>query len=458
MTNTIFVQIAAYTDPELIPTLLDMFKHSDHPENLHVSVCWQHLPEETTDIFLDNGFSITGFTEDARVNSDTVLHVTHKCGARLSVIDVDCYASKGACWARHHLQQLYDGEKYTLQLDSHHRFVEHWDTLVIEMLESLRYKSKKPLLTGYIPSFDPENDPAGRVMTPWKMDFDRFIPEGTCFFLPAAIDNFEELNEPLPSRFYSAHFAFADGSFAQEVQHFPEFYFHGEEQSIAVRAFTHGYDLYHPHRIIAWHEYTRKNRKKSWDLTGEDARLAGKVEMNWVQRNDKSHALYRILFGVEGEDQSKYDFGKYGFGTERTVEQYEEYAGIDNKRKAVTQEVLDKRLPPGTIKHDEHWVDNLTKSHDIRILFHRDELKGFLDGCDFWYVGSATYNPESGEYPEVFRKDYQANDIKKYIQNEWIDNRLIWLGNTKATHFVVWPHHPEKGWGERIVKEVPPFG
>lgn len=66
------------------------------------------------------------------------------------------------------------------------------------------------------------------------------------------------MTEPVPARFYSGHFTFADGIFAEEVQHDPTFYFHGEEITIAVRAYTHGYDSFHPHKILAWHEYTRK--------------------------------------------------------------------------------------------------------------------------------------------------------------------------------------------------------
>ena len=36
--------------------------------------------------------------------------------------------------ARNLIQQEYNNEKYTLQLDSHHRFVKNWDTKLITML------------------------------------------------------------------------------------------------------------------------------------------------------------------------------------------------------------------------------------------------------------------------------------------------------------------------------------
>eukprot|EP00825_Cyclidium_porcatum_P047566 TRINITY_DN7761_c0_g1_i1.p1 TRINITY_DN7761_c0_g1~~TRINITY_DN7761_c0_g1_i1.p1 ORF type:complete len:268 (-),score=30.98 TRINITY_DN7761_c0_g1_i1:790-1593(-) len=114
----------------------------------------------------------------------------------------------------------YQDEEYTFQLDSHHRFVQNWDEECIEMIKYLQFKGhEKPLLTGYISSFDPDNDPYGRNMIPWKMNFDRFIPEGAIFFLPVAIDNWKELTEPIPSRFYSAHFCFTLGQFVKEVPH-----------------------------------------------------------------------------------------------------------------------------------------------------------------------------------------------------------------------------------------------
>ncbi len=67
---------------------------------------------------------------------------------------------------------------------------------------------KKPLLTGYVPSFDPENDPAGRAQDAWRMVFDRFIPEGAVFFLPETIPGWREMTKPVTARFYSAHFCF----------------------------------------------------------------------------------------------------------------------------------------------------------------------------------------------------------------------------------------------------------
>jgi hypothetical protein len=184
--ETIFVQIASYRDPELLPTIKDCLNNAKYPENLRICVAWQHSGEDVWD-------TLDEFKDDPRFR----------------IVDVDYLKSQGACWARHTIHEQYGGEDYYLQLDSHHRFIKSWDTECIKMIKQLQKKGhKKPLLTGYISSFNPDNDPAERMQEPWWMTFDRFIPEGAIFFLPATIPNWQKLKAPIPSRFLSAHFIF----------------------------------------------------------------------------------------------------------------------------------------------------------------------------------------------------------------------------------------------------------
>jgi hypothetical protein len=450
MENTIFVQIASYKDPELLNTLNDLINQAKYPELLHIGIAWQHDSNESIEDFLDEDFDVLGFEENySHIEEHERIQALinmNKNGARLTVLDIDFDKTKGACWARHKIQQVYNGEKYTLQLDSHHRFVEGWDELSVNILEDLRSEEyPKPLLTAYIPSFDPENDPANRVDHPWKMDFDRFIPEGAVFFRPSSIDEWKELDQPVPARFFSAHFTFVDGDFAVNVQHDPNYFFHGEEISLAVRAFTHGYDLFHPHRVIAWHEYTRKGRTKVWDDHTTPRKEEGRVDLDWVERNNLSHNRNRILFGMDGEDPNQIDFGKYGFGNVRTLREYEEYAGISFEYRGVQQYTLDKEYPPNDYEYttEEEWKDSL------RILFHRDELGEPKDDYDFFYVGA-----HDEEYDEIYREDLTQPKITQYLKNEWIDFRLIFLANRIPKTFTIWPHSKKDGWGERIIKNV----
>ena len=323
----IFIQIAAYRDPQLNQTLVDCISKAKKPKNLVFSIAWQHSVDDAWD-------NLDDFKNDSRFR----------------IVDIDYRDSKGACWARNQLQQNFNDEEYTLQLDSHHRFIENWDVELIKMYKQLLKKGvEKPLLTSYISSYDPEKDPEGRVNIPWKMNFDRFIPEGAIFFLPAGIDNYKELKEPIPARFYSAHFAFAAGSFVKEVPHDPEYYFHGEEISIAVRAYTWGYDLFHPHKIIAWHEYTRKGRTKQWD-----------DDKTWGNKNANSHLRNRKLFEMDGLEKD-IDFGVYDFGKVRTLEDYERYAGVSFKKRAVQKFTLDNNIAPNPPLYGEEFDASFLK-------------------------------------------------------------------------------------------------
>jgi hypothetical protein len=64
---------------------------------------------------------------------------------------------------------------------------------------------EKPLITTYLPSYDPENDPSNRVLIPWKIDLKEITSEKQVLFIPSNIDNFSLLNQPIPAKFYSAH-------------------------------------------------------------------------------------------------------------------------------------------------------------------------------------------------------------------------------------------------------------
>mgnify|MGYP000311380613 CR=1 FL=1 len=417
MKNTIFIQIASYRDPQLIPTIKDCLSNAKYPKNLIFGIAWQHSVDDTWD-------SLKEFADDPR----------------FKILDIPFTESKGACWARNKIQQLYNNEKYTLQLDSHHRFIKNWDVECITMVKQLQQKGyAKPLLTSYISSFNPENDPAGREATPWKMNFDRFIPEGAVFFLPSSIDNYAELDCPIPARFYSAHFAFTLGQFANEVQHDPKYYFHGEEISIAARAYTHGYDLFHPHKIIAWHEYTRKGRTKQWD-----------DDPTWGELNKTSHLRNRTLFGMDGEVQN-IDFGKYGFGTIRTLNEYEKYAGISFKKRAVQQYTLDNKLPPNPQysveeEYEKSWLTIF--KHCIDIGFNEVPENDY----DVWVTAF-----EDIDGMELYRKDVSEDEIQQLKTNsqEYIK---IWREfNTikKPYKYIFWPHSKSKGWINRMERILP---
>lgn len=415
MEETIFIQIASYRDPELLNTLKDCIANAEYPNRLRFGICWQHSEEDewdTMDLYKDD--------------------------SRFRIIDVNYKDSTGACWARHSIQQVYQGETYTLQLDSHHRFIKNWDSELITMLKGLQSKGySKPLLTSYISSYQPDNDPEGRQKSPWLMNFDRFTPEGVIFFLPATIPGHNGMTEPISSRFYSAHFAFTLGKFAVEVQHDPEFYFHGEEITIAIRAFTHGYDLFHPHKIIAWHEYTRKGRVKQWD-----------DDPDWGKRNHRTHEKTRKLLGIDGEkyDNDEERYGKYGLGRVRDISEWEKHAGIRLKDRCVQQHTLDNLLAPNPVPLD---YDN---SFLPKFKHYIDAQRNRFTETDYEFCAVIC---EAEDGTSVYRNDLNAEQFKNKLAEEgdWLTILLDFQGE-KPYKWILWPYSTSKGWCEKIEKKL----
>ncbi len=405
--NTIYVQIAAYRDPELLNTIKSALDNAANPELLRFGIAWQHSPYEEWD-------NLDPYIDDKRFR----------------IIDIDYRDAKGPCWARYKLNKLYKNEKYTLQLDSHHRFAQNWDVEYINMLESLRSKKvPKPLLTTYLSGFDPKNDPQSRIEIPWVMEFDRFAPEGPVHFQPHSIDNWKELDKPVPTRFVSGHFIFTDGIFCKEVQYDPNYYFHGEEINMSVRAYMAGYDLFAPHRVFAWHEYTRIGKKKHWD-----------DHSNWGELNNNSYKHNREILGI---DKKRGRLSKQ----KRTLKQYEKYAGLEFSTRRVHQLTVQKKLPPVSLDDISH-KNGLVGFHRMCIDIHKPALSE--NDYSFWAVALL-----DGEGNEIYRQDANPAEIGRMMGVPIEQDQFVHVWRTfysdKIPHsWVVWPHSISKGWQQRL--------
>lgn len=410
---TIYIQIAAYRDPELLNTLRDCIQNAKHPENLRFGIAWQHSPYEEWD-------NLDEFKDDSRFH----------------IIDIDYRDAKGPCWARYQLNKAYAGQTYTLQLDSHHRFVEGWDAIVIDMLEGLRsVECPKPLLSSYLPSFNPAHDPEDRMDVPWIMEFDRFAPEGPVHFLPHTIDNFKELETPVPARFISGHFIFTDGEFCKEVEYDPTYYFHGEEINLSVRAYMAGYDLFAPHVLFIWHEYTREGKKKHWD-----------DHADWKDLDVASHKHNKELLGIDNFISSK----KLVKKQLRTLKQYELYAGLEFSTRQVHTDTISKKLPPVSLTEEQHR-SGLTKYHRMCIDIHRPEFTE--TDYDVWVVAFENKNGQ-----EIYRQDVYPEEIEKILSVPYEQDKFshIWRNfyhDDIPVRWIVWPHSISKGWTSRLSGE-----
>lgn len=325
----IYVQIAAYKEPELIPTLSDCLAKAKFKNDLRFGICWQ------------------------RDESDRSLDV-FRGDKRFRIDKVPWHKSKGLCWARSRVQGLYEGEEYTLQLDAHHRFQKHWDEKLLKYLELTG--SPKPILTSYAGAYKPSSE-AKLKLNPCIILASHFTASGTIAFRPRYIKGWQTLKRPVRARFISGHFFFTLGIHCAEYRYDPNLYFAGDEISLSIRSFTLGYDLFHPHRTIVWHDYLRKGVKHWMDHSIENKPLVG---LAWQERDDISKRRVRKLLQEENNDE---DISGYGLGTARSHRDYELYAGIDFAGRRLHRETVRGCEPPCSYVSAKQWEASFTSKH-----------------------------------------------------------------------------------------------
>jgi len=399
-TKSIFVQIASYRDSELVPTVKDLFANADHPLDLRVVIAWQHSSEESID------------------------EIKHIPG--VEIIDIDYKESKGVCWARNQINQRYSREKYTLQIDSHCRFVKGWDTQLIDMYNQVKKEDNKVILSTYPSSYNPKNDPQERNPYNWAINFDTHTKDGIPTLKPVPIINSEELTEPFPSRYLAGGFLFTEGNFIREVPYDPNLYFEGEEISLSVRAYTHGYDIYCPHKLIIWHHYLRENDPKHWDDNPE-----------WKGASFASIDRIKKLLGIDGKVCTpcmQRGMGVYYLGKKRTLRQYEEFSGFHFRSRGVDQYTVKGNLPPNPVieRFDEHYMPQ--QSWNIKI--HRELIENQGENFDFISLILQDEN-----HYDVYRIDFDSSFIKTMLEdkNEILDINGHYNGRPYK-YWVLWPH------------------
>jgi hypothetical protein len=378
----IFVQIASYRDPELLPTIRDCISKAKHPENLTFGICWQR----------DENESMEEFANDSR----------------FKILDYHWSKSKGLCWARSEIQKLWNGEEYTLQLDSHHRFLQNWDTELIEMMKMTG--SEKPIITSYAGMYRPSDNQLLNV-EPYKMVASNFTPGGTILFRPHTIENWQTLDKPIPARFVSGHFFFTIGKHCEEYKYDPNIYFAGDEISLSIRSFTLGYDLFHPHKTVVWHEYTREGRTKHWTDFNTENLSTGVVEKPWWEMdNDSKRRLRHML----QEEDNNIDLGIYGLGEVRTHHDYELYAGINFKERMLHPSTIKGINPP--INDETEWYLKQKEVYDLEL-----EIP-YTENFKFIYIG---VEDENGDV--IYRHDLTTYQEKLNVKIESYEKPRKWV-------------------------------
>jgi hypothetical protein len=249
------------------------------------------------------------------------------------------------------------------------------------------------------------------------------------------------MKEPAPSRFLSGHFCFADGHWAKTILHDQDIYFSGEELNLTIRSYTHGYDLFHPHKLVVWHATMREERDGI--LVWDDQHKRG--EDWWTQQN-VARAKIRQLLRTE---DNGFDLTGYDLGTERSLHDYEKYAGIDFKKRSVQKYTLDNQYPPNPIISDDEWDESLAFSFYYLVQINKANFKS--DDYDFVICA---FDDEEGK--EIWREDYNEQRFKEILTSpgEWYSEEKFFLTDRVPSRVVIWAHSKSQGWAERIEEPI----
>jgi hypothetical protein len=411
------LHLPAYREPELVPTIKDALKNARYPNRLVFGICRQFNP--------DDGFdNLDEFRNDPR----------------FKIIDINYLEAKGLGYARALINDtLLEDEEFVLQLDSHHRFKEDWDITLLSWYYELKDEGYNPLICGYLPYYNPKNDPADRVQEPWLSEAACFYPFGTIFIRPTAVKNWQNLTKPYPARFLSGHFAFGPNKWARDVRHDPNIFFSGEEINLTVRSYTHGYDLFHPHRVIIWHATMREER--SGILIWDDYHKRG--DNRWWKQQDIARSRIRQLLQTE---DNGHDLGPYTLGNVRTLRDYEKYAGIHFKKRAFQKWTIENKFPPNpyTYKSEQEWEESFHKS--FYHLVHIDRKQ--LPANDYNFILVA-FDDKEGK--AIHTRYIDGENLKRFLNGDGpIHYEEMFIINEKPSRLVFWGHSPKRGWAERV--------
>lgn len=294
--SSIFVQISAYRDLELAPTILDAIEKSSGNYIINFGV---HI------VYLD----------ESEINIPDLTNVKYaKSKAPKNI---------GLGTGRAIAHQFYNGEDYYLQCDSHSRFVEGWDEIAVNSVIGYQAQGiEKPLLTMYPANYwytSPNNS---------HIEKDLIVKENlTNISFHEKPEQFTSIRIPSQTavgvtngnifvKSVSGGSIFTVGGF---LPFNTDIAFYGEEIWLAARAYTNGFDIVVPNQQYMYHLYY--NHEKPVEINKR--KLLWSDYPDEFQELDKKskELIYKTL--IEGTQ------GEMLLGKERTIKDYGVFSGLD---------------------------------------------------------------------------------------------------------------------------------
>ncbi len=295
---SIFISVASYRDPSLWATIADALAQAEQPSKLHFSVVDQSSEacEPPADLVKQAG-------------SLRYLHLHHRF-------------SRGPCWARSIASSYHQDEKYFLQIDAHMLFDRHWDRLLIDQIDALSARNPRAIISTYPAPYEVIDGQAVRKPFPGRALVLELKPDSV-MSEESPVLGFRSrpvrTDQAVAGFHVGAGCLFAHSALIAEVPYDPWIYFQGEEQNLAVRAWTRGWDIHHTPDMPIYHLYHSGNgRPVHWAKDDDVSR-----PVRWWELDRNSKARMRALL------YQRADLGAYGLGKVRSLAEFAEFSGID---------------------------------------------------------------------------------------------------------------------------------
>lgn len=346
--DTIFVQIASYRDPELQPTLQDLFQKAKRPENIFVGICHQ--------------YDIKG-GEDQHLFKNSFPRPK-----QLRIDEVDYRESAGVCWARNRVQKLYLGEKWIMQIDSHMRLRENWDEIIINDIKKIN-GGKNIVFTNVASSYDQKtnNITLNEISSAVGISF-----FDNPFRVHAKTNNFNPIYKTRPGTFFSANFLFGDAEIISKNKINPNLALY-DEIPMALKYFCAGGRTYSYEKSIVCHLWADQDENKV-------------ARSNTYKYTSLADETCMHLYGAKKSNGKAVlkEVKEFNLGKERTLRDYERFSGVSFKGKKIREYTKNSAL--------EEWQE-VAKIKVVKSILGQVKSKS--------KIKIAIYNPSSAHISET---------------------------------------------------------
>lgn len=293
--ETIFVSIPSYRDSECGKTIFSCLENASCPLRVFVGVL------DYNDLYHINVNAKSAYDIQYK------LHGSGNYKDQIRHIKMDYKECKGLLHARAQIERyLYKNERYYLCIDSHTRFVPNWDILAIQMWKSLH--DPYAILTTFPPDIKNPRFPV------YYARYDGIDPATDLpLFRGEAFKNNSKIC--IPSLLWSRRFAFGS---AYQIQYAPylddgfEYLTCHDDLLMSWYLFSKGYNFYIPYKSIVSHK---------WDTSYRPL-----MTLNQNMQDIQKETINKILYIFGKQRIKKYDIPH--FGTVRTLDQFQQYLGI----------------------------------------------------------------------------------------------------------------------------------